>query len=557
MTPSNLVPARRFLPYIAWGVLAFTVLFWRLGATSFWDPDEAHYAETTRELLASSDWLTPYYNGQPFFDKPILFHLLQAVPMALFGATETAARLVPALAALALIGVTWWLGATLISAEVGLVAAFLLTTNTATFALARYAILDTVFTAFLFGGVSCLAVAALAERPRLQYTGYVLLAFATLTKGPIALVLAGLAFILAIVVSSDARRRLLRLRWLLGLLIIMLLSAPWFVYMWYLHGQSFVDGYFLNENLALFGRTPFDARPPWWFYLRILPVAMLPWTGVVIGRLYDDVRAIKQQRRAPDTFEVLLWVWVIAIVGFFSLSQFKLDHYVFPAAPALCLLAARAWAAVRDVDASAAGARWGWRLVGPILVVAGVAAADLIITRFDLPNATLLMPVALVVAGGIATVLAWRKDRFSGVPWVASAALGALYAGLLIWVVPAFDRNKVVPDLARWVARHADGDDRVADYVMNRWSGAFRFYVDRPTIVLQGRDAAALFFDERSKFYCVMRASDYEAFVASGIALRVVHARDGMWVTSGPALWREHNASRKFVVVTHAKHLKR
>ena len=87
-------------------VLLFVVLFWRLGVPSFWDPDEAHYAETSRELLRTHDWLAPYYNEQPFFDKPVLFHWLQGLPMALSGPTEFAARITPALASLALIGVT-------------------------------------------------------------------------------------------------------------------------------------------------------------------------------------------------------------------------------------------------------------------------------------------------------------------------------------------------------------------------------------------------------------------------------------------------------------------
>src|ERR1700686_3005645 len=82
-------------------LLLFVVLFWRLGAPSFWDPDEAHYAETTRELITSGDWLFPYYIAPPFFAKPILFHWLQAIPMAIAGPTELAARFVPALAALA------------------------------------------------------------------------------------------------------------------------------------------------------------------------------------------------------------------------------------------------------------------------------------------------------------------------------------------------------------------------------------------------------------------------------------------------------------------------
>src|SRR6476469_9945608 len=58
-------------------VLLFVVLFWRLGVPTFWDPDEAHYAETSRELLRTHDWLAPYYNEQPFFEKPIMFHWLQ------------------------------------------------------------------------------------------------------------------------------------------------------------------------------------------------------------------------------------------------------------------------------------------------------------------------------------------------------------------------------------------------------------------------------------------------------------------------------------------------
>src|SRR5688572_1095415 len=78
-------PVQRAWTIAGFAVVIFVGLFWQLGAHSFWDPDEAHYAETTRELLDSGDWLAPYYNEQPFFDKPILFHLLQAVPMATVG----------------------------------------------------------------------------------------------------------------------------------------------------------------------------------------------------------------------------------------------------------------------------------------------------------------------------------------------------------------------------------------------------------------------------------------------------------------------------------------
>jgi predicted membrane-bound mannosyltransferase len=103
-------------------LLLFVVLFWRLGAPTFWDPDEAHYAETTRENDSTGDWWAPYYNDVPFFDKPVLFHQLQGASMLAFGQNELGARMLPALAALILILITVWFGARMISPDVGVVA---------------------------------------------------------------------------------------------------------------------------------------------------------------------------------------------------------------------------------------------------------------------------------------------------------------------------------------------------------------------------------------------------------------------------------------------------
>src|SRR5262249_14999612 len=162
----------------AWILVLWITLFWRLGYPSFWDPDEAHYAETTREMLAAHNWFLPTFNGQPFFDKPFLFHTLQMVSFAMFGANEFAARLVPAVAALTLIGTTAWLGMEIFSIEVAELGALMLAVMPAMFALSSYAIVDMVFSAFLFGGVSFVTVAAIKDRPRLQYVGYLLIALA-------------------------------------------------------------------------------------------------------------------------------------------------------------------------------------------------------------------------------------------------------------------------------------------------------------------------------------------------------------------------------------------
>ncbi|MGH9144377.1 MAG: ArnT family glycosyltransferase, partial [Vicinamibacterales bacterium] len=259
-------------------LLIFVVLFWRLGTPTFWDPDEAHYAETSREMILASDWSAPFYNERPFFDKPVLFHQLQGTAMQLFDDPEFAARLVPALAALGLVALTVWFGTVTVSRDVGLVAGFMLAACPGVFGLARYAILDTLFTMFMFGGAACLAVAVLQDRPRLQWPGYVAIALGVQTKGPIALVLCGVAMVLLLALSRDLRRRLLALHWALGLVIIAALSAPWFFYMYVRFEDGFVNGYVLDENLRLFAGSRFANQPNFWFYFQILAAALLPWT---------------------------------------------------------------------------------------------------------------------------------------------------------------------------------------------------------------------------------------------------------------------------------------
>ena len=226
--------------------------------------------------------------------------------MRLSAIPEFGARLVPALAALGLVAITVWFGTVMISREVGIVAGLMLAACPGVFGLARYAILDTLFTMFMFGGAACLAVAALRDRPRLQWLGYVAIALGVQTKGPIALVLCGLTMLLLMALSADLRRRLLALHWGLGSADHRgASSAPWFVYMYLRFEDGFVNGYILDENFRLFAGSRFGNQPGFWFYFQILAAALLPWTGLLIGRLIDDVRALRRGERL-DGVETML-----------------------------------------------------------------------------------------------------------------------------------------------------------------------------------------------------------------------------------------------------------
>jgi 4-amino-4-deoxy-L-arabinose transferase-like glycosyltransferase len=532
--------------------LIFVVLFWRLGSPTLWDPDEAHYAETSREMLASGDWWAPYYNEQPFFDKPVLFHQLQALAMRIFADPELGARIVPAAAALALTVITLWFGATMLTAEVAIVGALILVANPGVFGLARYAILDMLFTMFLFAAAAGITVAALGGRPHLQWPGYVSLALAVSTKGPIALVLCGLALLASIAVSSELRRRLLALHWALGLAIVLMLSAPPFVYLYLRFGQDFVNGYILDENFRLFTTSRFRNQPGYGFYFQVLALGLLPWTALLVGRLLDNIRAIGRGERL-DSIEILLWTWPLTITAFFTLSAFKLDHYVFPAVPALCLLCARAWADVRAkrFDPALAATRAGYHLIGPLLITVGAGSGYLLAAGVELPWGTAIVPAALLAAGLLITIDDLRGQTPPSVPWRVLSAMLATYAGLILFVLPAFEQRKVIPDVAQWVVTRAKPTDRLATYRLNRWTPAYRFYAGRHMVFLESDAEAASFLEQPEPYYCVMRREAYDDLVARGLKLKIVHEREGMSATSGRALWRSRNRMTRFVIVSN------
>ncbi|MGE3521195.1 MAG: ArnT family glycosyltransferase [Vicinamibacterales bacterium] len=532
---------------LALGVILFITLFWRLGEPSFWDPDEAVYAEVTRELVASGDWWAPFYNGQPFFDKPIVFYWLQALPMAAGLDSELSARLAPACAGVLLVLATLWLGVQLASVEVGVIAALMLATNAGMLGLARYAILDLPFTLFLFSGIAALAVAML-RRQRLEYPGYVLIGLATAVKGPVALVLCGVAFMLIAAVSREARRKLLALQWVRGFLLAAAIGAPWPLYMWWRFGDAFIRGYALDENLLLYATPMYGGQRGWWFYLNVLAAGMLPWTVMLPARLVELFR----ERRIPaavDLFDVLLWCWVASIVGFFSLSQFKLDHYVFPAAPALCLICARAWVRWRDAENPALLVRTSLGLVGVTLIVAGLAIAIASLVVLDLPRRFLVVPAVLIGAGIDAVVRYSRGRRLPWAPVAPIAAMAVLYAGIVVYVFPRLETGKVVPAVARWIDEQAPETTSVGAFRMNRWSSAFRFYVDRRVTRLETEEEARQFFAEHPDAFGVMTGESLEVLAAAGVPLQVLFEREGRWVTSGKALWRAPERPTRFVVV--------
>jgi 4-amino-4-deoxy-L-arabinose transferase-like glycosyltransferase len=527
---------------LRWIAIGWIVVFWRLGYPSLLDPDEAHYAELTREMLRSGSWLVPLLDGRPYIDKPVLFHWLQGASVWLLGESEFAARLPSALAALALFGIVRWAGIALIGAEAGEWGAIMFATIPATFALSSIALFDMVFTAFLFGTVACLLVAAKERRRGVEYAGYALLALATMTKGPVALLLVGLLFAGAWFAGGELRARVATLRWKSGIAAAGLAASPWFIWMAVRFGRAFVEGYVLAGNVWYFTQPHmFSQRAiSHTFYVRAFAGAFFPWSAVVAGRGVDLLRRSRSWLKIY-TDEKLLWLWTIVIVGFFSLARFKLDHYIFPAAPACCLIAARAWRDAGQDARGTIGTRGGVFVMAALLIVAGsfggVYMFDL---NLELPPAAIALPLALLV-GGIAlmTVCArrgWRVPRTALIPVVM---LLAVYVVTVHVGYPVLEATRPTSLVGRTIRRLAGPSDMVGLYRLERWRASIRYYVGRPVTRLDNEADLREFLGDPRRAIVVLRRDDFNALRAAGVPLREVMRRRAVVGTAGRGFRRQ------------------
>ena len=186
-------PDKRDWPFLLGLTLVGLVLFfYRLGAPGLMDPDEGRYAEIAREIFVLRDWLIPHLNLLPYLEKPPLVYWLTALSFKALGYTESAARLVPAVSALGGVFLAYGLGRALWGPGPGVLSALVLASAAGYVALGRILTLDMTFALFLNLGIGLGYLALSRDQARLWPWAYLALALAVLTKGPVALVLAGL-----------------------------------------------------------------------------------------------------------------------------------------------------------------------------------------------------------------------------------------------------------------------------------------------------------------------------------------------------------------------------
>jgi 4-amino-4-deoxy-L-arabinose transferase-like glycosyltransferase len=407
-------------------ILAGVLLSFRLDEPGWFD-NEGRFAEMAREMLVRHDWVTPYVNGVPLLTKPPLTQWLAALVYLVTGPSEWA-RLVPIVAAVLTIVLTWRLGVRLYGARAGLIAAVMLATSIGFVLEARTLRPDclvvlTVTAAIFFWHVA--ETGAPERRTAWLVAMYAAMGTGMLAKGFVTPVLAGIPIGVAMLRTHGAGG-IRRLRPLLGLVVVGVVVLPWHLAAARAN-PGFAWDYVVNQHLlfAVDKKEPRDSEGDTLaFFWQAFATRTWPWVT-----LLPAAPAATASTGLPA---VVLWAWLAGVLGLFSLTPSRLEHYSLPALPAVALLGARVWQHA-DEHGVGVGLRNLLLVLSVVLVMGGLIGLahgqSLAAGAYWLPQApglmALIAPASLCV-GGAGLLLGAAALRRSAIGIVAAAAVGTV-----------------------------------------------------------------------------------------------------------------------------------
>jgi len=533
------VTRRRQLALIG-GAVCFTALWFALLAgRPLYEPDEGRYAEIPREMLAGGDWIIPHLNGLAYLEKPPLQYWISALIYATFGQSEATARLCTGLAGYLSLAAVFLVAGRLWGPKAGL-KALALTAGSAFFVLLGHQLtLDMTLSFFLLLCLSCFLLAQSQRGNRRRCNHWMLgcwsaMALAVLTKGLIGIVIPGATLVVYGFWQRDTEvLRHLNFRW--GMPLFGLIALPWFV-LAARANPAFLKFFFIREHFQRF-LTPIEHRSePWWFFLPVLGIGVLPWLPQALRALATP-GAGRVPRGQFDPRRVL-WVWCVFVWAFFSFSDAKLIPYVLPMVPALALLCAAPGAANGRASLTAGALCTMATSIGMLAYVSAIWTS-----AAGRPLALELRPfivwtAALLASAGIGCVILAKAER-------SFAALTALCAGwflatctILIAAQGAqrfFSTKDVALALLGEFAPRA-----VPVYAVQTYDQSLPFYLQRPVVLVDYRDeftlgltqapergmATVAEFSSRWRNlragYAVMPFETHAHLVAQGVPMRTV-----------------------------------
>lgn len=461
------------------------LFFYGRGSFGLVGADEPRYAQVAREMLERHDWITPTLQGKAWLEKPVLYYWQAMAAYSVFGVTDSAARLPAALdAALMIAAIYFFLRRFRPGSEED--GALITAGSAAVIGFAHAAATDMPLAASFT--IALLGWYAWHESGKRLYLAvfYIFLALGTLAKGPVAPALAAVIILMFAAVMRDWRAAL-RTLWIPGILLFLVVALPWYVAV-QLRNPEFFRVFILEHNLARFSENLYHHRQPFWFYVPILLLSLMPWALWLILALVERVRLLWSEGRnalsnPDDAWQMFLLIWLVVPVIFFSASQSKLPGYILPAIPAGALFVSEYIGARRSDErkisfplAAAHGLICGAVVFGALAAASIQANHRLLASRGTYVAAAIATAIGLAIAAALLSRNGLRLLRS-----VTMLAIVVGVAAILRLAAPVIDANQSARPVAVSILSFSHEPVPLAVFRIGRVQEyGLEFYLNRP-----------------------------------------------------------------------------
>ncbi|GAB4343054.1 MAG: glycosyltransferase family 39 protein [Candidatus Abyssubacteria bacterium] len=324
-------------------LVSYFLFFYRIGVRDLWNPDEPRYAQVSREMLQTGDWVVPHLNGEVYPEKPPLyFWLVALVSQPVGDVTEVTVRVPSAAAATMVVLITYLLGSRLLERREALLGAIVTATSAQFLWIGRAGVIDMLLTLSIIAALACFYFGYAHERFLLYVTGFVFLVPAALSKGPVGIAVPVLVMVVFLIVELVLRKegagrqfgRFLAAM-LLGLIVTFAVVGPWWHAAYERSGGAYGSIQILAKQTAGRMFESYSHQRPFYYYLYQILWQFLPWTvffPLVAHRLAKggNLRENRELR--------FLATWFTTVFLFFTCISGKRSQYLLPLFPAGGLL---------------------------------------------------------------------------------------------------------------------------------------------------------------------------------------------------------------------------
>ncbi|WP_457679482.1 ArnT family glycosyltransferase [Thermovibrio sp.] len=320
-----------------WILLILSLLFlvFPNGLYTAFDKDEPKYLEAAWEMIKKGDYITPYYNYHFRFDKPILIYWIIVLGYKVFGVGEFGGRFFVSLfGVFTVLLLFWWLSRRE-GEEFAFVSSLVLLTSLDFIIMSSVAMPDIVLTFFIAATLITFYEGYFTGSKNFYRLSFLFSGLATLTKGPVGLVLPGLAVIVFLALRRELLKTLKQIPWFSGFLIYFAVVLPWYGAIFVKHGREFFMDFIVFHNIRRFtGKIP-GHPTQWWYYFANYFWLYLPWSFVFPFALY---RLFKTRTAITESVLNYSTVWFFTVFLFFQIAHTKLAHYLLPSFPAFAVI---------------------------------------------------------------------------------------------------------------------------------------------------------------------------------------------------------------------------